>query len=270
MFSGFYLAFLLVLFFLIIRVLSFEWRAKSTRAGWRGVWLWANAVGSIGAPLIWGIGLSALLNGVPLDSNGDFSGVFWDLFRPYTLLAGIAVVALFAFHGATFLTIRTTGDLCERARRTARALSFPAGALGAAFVVATVVVAVQRNDKGVFPPVLPAALAILALVAAVTLVRRRNGWAFAMTGAATVLTVATLFTSLYPRVMVSDPDSRNSLTVNGVASAHYTLVVMSVVALVVAPLVLLYQGWTYHVFRQRVGGDDSVGDADALHPVPVD
>jgi cytochrome d ubiquinol oxidase subunit II len=255
MFSGFYLALLLVLVLLIIRVVSFEWRDKSTDTGWRRVWLWANAIGSFGVPLIWGIGLSALLNGVPLDSSGDFSGVFWDLFRPYTLLAGVALVAMFAFHGATYLTLRTTGDLCERARRTARRLSLVAGVLGAAFLVATVVVAVQRNDKDVFPPILPAALAFLALAAAVVLAGRRSGWAFAMTGAAIVLAVITLFTSLYPRVMVSDPDFGHSLTVSGAASAHYTLAVMTVVALTVTPLILLYQGWTYHVFRQRVGGE---------------
>jgi cytochrome bd ubiquinol oxidase subunit II len=267
MFSGFYLALLLVLVLLIIRVVSFEWRDKSTDTGWRRVWLWANAIGSFGVPLIWGIGLSALLNGVPLDSNGDFSGVFWDLFRPYTLLAGVTFVALFAFHGATFVTLRTTGDLCERAGRTARLLSLPAAGLGGAFLIATVVVAVQRNDKDVFPPVLPSALAILALVGAVILVGRRSGWAFAMTGLATVLAIATIFTSLYPRVMVSDPDFGNSLTVSGAASAHYTLAVMTVVALIVTPFVLLYQGWTYHVFRHRVSGEEP--DA-GLDPVPGD
>ena len=80
MFSGFYIALLLVLFFLIVRVVSFEWREKSTSTHWRSVWLWANAVGSYGASLIWGVALANLLFGVPLDENGDFSGTFWDLF----------------------------------------------------------------------------------------------------------------------------------------------------------------------------------------------
>ena len=120
MFSGFYIAILLVLVFLIVRVVSFEWRTKAESPRWRAVWTWANTVGSFGAPLIWGVGLSALLFGVPLDSDGDFTGTFWDLFHPYTVLAGLAVVALFAFHGATFLTLRTKGALCERAARVAR------------------------------------------------------------------------------------------------------------------------------------------------------
>jgi cytochrome bd ubiquinol oxidase subunit II len=255
LFSGFYLALLLVLVFLIVRVVSFDWRERSTSPRWRATWMWANTLGSFGAPLIWGIGLSALLFGTPLDSNGDFTGTFWDLFHPYTVVAGLAVVALFAFHGATFLTIKTEGDLCERASRAARRLSAPAVVLGAAFLVWTVVVAVDRNDKDVFPPVLPAAIGIAALLVAAVLAGKRSGWAFALTALGTVAVVATLFTSLYPRVMVSSPDFANSLTVANAASAHYTLAVMSVVALIIAPLILLYQGWTYYVFRQRLGGE---------------
>ncbi|MFL5919816.1 MAG: cytochrome d ubiquinol oxidase subunit II [Gaiellaceae bacterium] len=257
MFSGFYLALLLVLFFLIIRVLSFEWRGKSESPGWRSAWMWANAAGSFGAALIWGIGLSNLLHGVPLDANGDFSGSFWDLFSVYTVLGGVTIVLLFVFHGATFLTLRTVGDLCERASAAARRLSVLAALVVAAFLSWTVAVAVDRNDKGLFPPILPAVLGIVAVVLAVLFVtRRRGGWAFVMTGLATVLWVATVFTSLYPRVMVSSPGFANSLTADGAASAHYTLVLMTVVAAIFVPVVLLYQGWTYHVFRARVGGDE--------------
>jgi cytochrome bd ubiquinol oxidase subunit II len=257
MFSGFYLALLLVLFFLIIRVVSFEWREKSESPRWRTAWMWANAVGSFGASLIWGVGLSNLLYGVPINSSGDFSGTFWDLFSGYTVLGGVTIVTLFAFHGSTFLTLRTTGDLCERAAATARRLSVVAALIVAAFLSWTVAVAVDRNDKDVFPPILPAALGIAAVALAVLFVLgRRSGWAFVMTALATVLWVATIFTSLYPRVMVSSTDFANSLTVDSASSAHYALAVMSVVAAIFLPLVLLYQGWTYHVFRARVGGDE--------------
>ena len=256
MFSGFYIALLLVLIFLIIRVVSFEWREKSESPRWRAVWLGANALGSFGASLIWGVGLSNLLFGVPLDSNGDFTGTFWDLFHPYTVVAGVTFVLFFAFHGAVFLTLRTSGDLCERARVTARRLALPAVAVAAIFAVWTVVVAVDRNDKDVFPPVLPAALAIAAAALAVVFViAGRSGWAFVMTGLGAVLLVATIFTSLYPRVMVSSPNFQNSLTIDNASSAHYTLAVMTVVALVFTPVVLLYQGWTYHVFRHRLAGE---------------
>jgi len=257
MFSGFYIALLLVLFFLIIRVVSFEWRDKGDSSRWRATWMWANAVGSAGASLIWGVALSNLLYGVPINSSGDFSGTFWDLFSVYTVLGGITVVLLFAFHGATFLTLRTTGDLCERATAAARRLSILAALVVAAFLSWTVAVAVDRNDKSVFPPILPALLGIAAIALAVFFVaRRRNGLAFTMTAAAAVLWVATIFTSLYPRVMVSSSSFGNSLTVDNASSAHYTLQVMSVVAVIFLPLILVYQGWTYRVFRARVGGEE--------------
>jgi cytochrome bd ubiquinol oxidase subunit II len=130
-----------------------------------------------------------------------------------------------------------------------------AAVLGAAFLVWTVFVAVDKNDKSVFPPVLPAAIGIAALLlAAVFVYRRREIWAFTMTGVGAIAVIVTLFTSLFPRVMVSSTDFGNSLTVSNSASQHYTLAVMTVVALVFIPLVVLYQGWTYHVFRARVGG----------------
>jgi cytochrome bd ubiquinol oxidase subunit II len=259
MFSGFYVALLLVLFFLIVRVVSFEWRSKSESAGWRSLWTWANTIGSFGAALVWGVGLSALLYGTPIDSDGDYAGSFWDLFNAYTLFAGVSVVVLFAFHGATFLTLRTVGELRDRAEHAARRLALPAAVLAAVYLAWTVAVAVDKNDKDLFPPVLPAALGIAALaLALIFLFQGSSGRAFAMTALATVSLVTTLFVSLYPRVMVSTPDFENSLTVEGAASSHYALAVMSVVALVFVPLVLLYQGWTYYVFRRRVGGEREV------------
>jgi len=259
MFSGFYVALLLVLFLLMIRVVSFEWRSKSDNPRWRTFWTWCNTIGSAGAALVWGIGLSNLVNGVPIDSDGHYDGTFWDLFSPYTVVAGVAFVVLFAFHGATFLTLRTLGELHDRAEHTARRLALPGAALGAVFVAWTVAVAMDRNDKDLFPPALPAAISIAALVLAVVFVLRgANPRAFAMTAVGIAAAVATLFTSLYPRVMVSNPDFGNSLTVDDAAASHYALQVMSVVALICVPLVLLYQGWSYYVFRHRVG-DEPVG-----------
>jgi cytochrome bd ubiquinol oxidase subunit II len=256
MFSGFYVALLLVLVFLIVRVVSFEWRTKSESGGWRRTWTWANTVGSFGAALVWGVGLANLVNGVPIDADGDFAGSLADLFSPYTVTAGIAVVLLFAFHGATFLTLRTSGDLVARSERAARRLAIPAALVAAAFLVWTVAVAMDRNDKDLFPPALPAALGIAALALAVVfLFVGRNGRAFAMTALGTIALVATLFTSLYPRVMVSSTGFENSLTVEGAASSHYALAVMTVVAVIFVPIVLLYQGWTYYVFRHRVVGE---------------
>jgi cytochrome bd ubiquinol oxidase subunit II len=256
MFSGFYLALLLVLVFLIIRVVSFEWRDKSESPRWRALWLSANTVGSVGAPFVWGVALANLVHGVPLNSSGDFAGDFGSLFSFYTVVTGVAIVLLFAFHGATFLVLRTTGDLCSRAAGTARRLALPAVALTSAVLVWTVAVAVDRNDKDLFPPILPAALGVVAvLLALVFVMRAQSGRAFGMTALAVALVVATIFTSLYPRVLVSAPSFSNSLTISNAASTNYVLKVLTVVVLILLPVVLLYQGWTYYVFRRRLGID---------------
>ncbi|HKE77991.1 MAG TPA: cytochrome d ubiquinol oxidase subunit II [Solirubrobacteraceae bacterium] len=257
MFSGFYLALLLVLVLLIVRVVSFEWREKSHDPGWRSVWQWANTVGSVGAAFIWGVALANLLHGVPLNSKHDFAGDFLDLFSAYTVLGGLSVVLLFALHGATYLTIRTRGGLSELAAGAARRLCVPVAIVVAGFLVWTVAVAVDRNARGALGPAVPAALGIAAIAAAsgFALVRR-SGLAFIATALTAVAWVATVFTGLYPRVLVSDPDFGNSLTVSNASSGHYALVVITVVAAIFTPLVLLYQGWTYHVFRERLGGEE--------------
>jgi cytochrome bd ubiquinol oxidase subunit II len=268
MFSGFYLALLLILVLLIVRVVSFEWREKSDDPRWRSTWRWANTVGSIGAPFVWGVALANLVHGVPLNSDGDYTGDILDLFSAYTVLAGLATVALFALHGATFLTLRTNGDLCSRAAALAQRLAVPVAVLLGAVLAWTVAVGVNRNDKDVFPPVLPAALGVGALVLAVVFtMRHRSGWAFVATAAAAALWVATIFTTLYPRVLVSHPSFSNSLTISDAAAAHYALSVITVVAAILTPVVLLYQGWTYHVFRARLGGEPPVSEpVEGLEP----
>jgi cytochrome bd ubiquinol oxidase subunit II len=257
MFSGFYIALLLVLVLLIVRVVSFEWGSKSDHPRWRAAWFAANAVGSFGAPFVWGVALAALLYGVPLNSDGDFVGSFADLFNPYTVVAGLAMVLIFAFHGTLYLTLRTTGELLGRAQRAARTLAIPAAVAGAVLVIWTVAVGVGQNDKDVFPPVLPALLGIAAFAAAAVLIfGGRSAPAFAATALGIVTVVATIFMSLYPRVMVSAPDFGNSLTIDSASSSHYALGVMTVVALILVPVILLYQGWTYYVFRARLSGEE--------------
>ncbi len=255
MFSALYLALLLILVCLIVRVVSFEWRERSASPRTRLAWQWANTVGSVGAPFLWGVALANLLHGLPLDDKGVFTGTFLDLFSGYTVLAGLATVLLFALHGATFLTLRTHGDLGARAAAAARRLSLPAAIAVVAFLGWTVAVAVDTNERGVAGPLVPAVVGAVAVVLCAVLVRSgRVGWAFAATGVAAVATVATLFTGLYPRVLVSDPTFANSLTVTGAATEHYALTVITVVGAVLLPVVLLYQGWTYHVLRARLAG----------------
>jgi cytochrome d ubiquinol oxidase subunit II len=256
MFSGFYIVLLLILVLLIVRVVSFEWREKRDGPGWRTTWMWANTVGSYGAPFLWGVALANLVHGVPLNSSHSFSGNFFDLFSAYTVAAGLAVVAVFALHGANYLTLRMVGDLRGRAAVAAGRLSIPAAILGIGIVVWTVVVAHDSNNRGILPTTVPAALTAVALIVAVGLTHtRRTGWAFTATALGAVGTVATIFTGLYPRVLVSNPTFANSLTISNAASGHYALQVITVVAAIFVPLLLLYQSWTYYVFRKRLGGE---------------
>jgi cytochrome bd ubiquinol oxidase subunit II len=253
MFSGFYLALLLILVLLIVRVVSFEWREKRESRRWRMTWSWANTIGSVGAPFIWGLALANLVHGVPLDSSHAFSGNVLDLFSAYTVFAGVAVVVLFAQHGATYLALRTSGDFRERARATARRLSVPAAIPGIAIVAWTVVVAHDRNQRGILPTAVPAGVAAIVLILAAVLARgRREGWAFTATGLGAIGFVATIFTGLYPRVLVSDPGFANSLTISNAAAGHYGLQVITIVAAVCTPVVFVYQVWTYYVFRARL------------------
>jgi cytochrome bd ubiquinol oxidase subunit II len=258
MFSGFYLALLLLLVLLIVRAVGFEWRERGEHRRWLGLWRWTTVVASLGAPFVVGVALANLVAGVPLDADGHFAGSFADLFSPFTVAAGLGVVALFAFHGATFLAVRTDGELRERAAAAARRLSVPVLVAGTALPAWIVATGVDRNDKDVVPPVIPAVLGAVALLAATALVRRRaSGWAFAMTAAATAALVATIFTSLYPRVLVSHPTFANSLTVDGAASQAYTLKVLTVVGVLLVPAFALYQGWAYYVLRGRLGSPAS-------------
>ncbi len=253
MFSGFYVALLLVLVLLMVRVVSFEWRHKGDGTRWRGAWLWANVVGSVGAPLIWGIALANLVQGVPLDSDGNFAGTFTDLFSPFTVAAGIATLALFALHGAIFLELKTTGALRARAVHLANRIAPPVIGIVAVFLAWTVVVSTDSNHKSAFPAAAVAIAAVLALAIGAVLTRRgQGGRAFAATAVGVILVVATIFTSLFPRVMVSNPDYQYSLTTTSASSSHYALQVMTVVAVILVPVILIYQGWTYYVFRRRL------------------
>jgi cytochrome d ubiquinol oxidase subunit II len=254
MFSGFYVALLLLLVLLITRIVSFEWRGKAQSGTWRSVWTWVNAIASVGIPLIWGIAFSSLLHGVPVSSAQEFTGTFWDLFTPYTVVSGLALVLLFALHGAVYLSLRTSGELRARAQQLATRVAVPAALGGAAFLIWTLLVGIDQNDKSIFPGIVLVVLAAAAGVAAVALTRRRReGLAFAATAATVLLALATLFTELYPRVMVSSTSFADSLTTTNSSSGHYTLVVISIFTLVLLPVILLYQGWAYHVFRARLG-----------------
>ena len=224
-------------------------------------------IGSVGASFLWGVALANLLQGVALNSSHVFTGGIVDLFSLYTVAAGLAVVAMFALHGATYLTLRTAGDLGERAARTAQRLAVPVSVLGIGVAGWTVLVAHDNNQRAILPTTVPAVLTAVALILAVLLTRAdRAGWAFAATGLGAIGFIATIFTGLYPRVLVSDPNFANSLTISNAATGHYALQVITVAAVIFTPLILLYQGWTYYVFRARLGGKRSTHQVAASGP----
>jgi cytochrome bd-type quinol oxidase subunit 2 len=248
MFSGFYLAFVLLLVALILRGVSFEYRGKSPTVRWRRTWSRLLVGGSLVVPLVIGIALGDLLLGTPIGSNQEFTGNFGDLFRPYSILAGITLVAICLLHGGTFIAMKTDGALRVRASRAARWSAPVTALLVLAFISWTHAIA----GKGALlnPVELIACLAVIA--AAVLAWDRREGWAFAATSVTMAITIVTIFVDLYPRVMVSSTNPAYDLTVHNTASPPYTLKVMTVVALVLLPVVLAYQAWTYYVFRRRI------------------
>jgi cytochrome bd ubiquinol oxidase subunit II len=253
LFSGFYVPLVLLLAALIVRGVSFEYRDKRESPRWRRTWSLLTTVGSFVAPFVIGIALGDLVHGVPIDEQQNFTGTVLDLFSPYSLYVGLTLVALCVTHGATFLSLKVGGEVRDRARIVARR-SAPITALAVlVFVVWTQVVA----DRGVIPGLVPA-VGVLAAAATALLVRRgQEGWAFTSTTLAMAATIATIFLSLYPRVMVSSGGSSFDLTVQNTASSSYALTVMTIVTAVFFPLVLVYQGWTYYVFRRRLLPADS-------------
>ncbi|MFB3739819.1 MAG: cytochrome d ubiquinol oxidase subunit II [Candidatus Velamenicoccus archaeovorus] len=256
LFSGFYLALFLVLAALIFRGVAFEFRGKDRRSEWKAWWDRAIVGGSVVPALLWGVAWANVLRGVPIDRSGEFAGSFLDLLNPYALLGGVTTLLIFTLHGAVFLSLRTEDPLRERARTAAIRLSWPTTAAVLGFLSWTWVNAVEVDDKGIVPGVIP--VAAIGAVAAVSwlLHEKLEGWAFLATGLGIVLLTATIFLNLYPRVMVSSLGAANDLTIWNAASSHYTLTVMTIVASVFTPIVLLYQAWTYWVFRRRLGRHD--------------
>ncbi|TMQ91529.1 cytochrome d ubiquinol oxidase subunit II [Actinomadura soli] len=248
LFSGFYLPLLAILLALIIRGVAFEYRGKRDDARWRSRWDKAIFWGSLVPAFLWGVAFANIVRGVPLDADHEYAGTLTDLFTPYALLGGLTTMVLFVLHGAVFLALKTSGDIRARARFVASVAAVAAIAAGGSFLLIT------QLDHGKPVTWLTAGGAAIGLaVAAVANRRGREGWAFIGTGAAIVLAVATLFTSLFPDVMPSTLDAAGTLTTGNASSTPYTLTIMTWVAAVFTPIVMIYQGWTYWVFRKRIG-----------------
>jgi cytochrome bd-type quinol oxidase subunit 2 len=255
MLSGFYPLFVVVLVALILRGVSFEFRAHASGERSRRVWSGTLTAGSLVIPLGLGIVLGNLLGGVPIDPQQEFVGGLGDLFSLYAVVTGVTITLICLLHGSAFLALRTEGDVRRRALRIGGILGPVAAVVVLAFAFSTRI----ESGHGVLLSVVEFG-AVLAAVAAAVLIRAgREGAAFAATSATMAAVVVSLFAELYPRVMVSSLGAANDLTVSDTAASGYALRVMTVTLVLLLPVVLAYQGWTYHVFRSRLRSDDLPG-----------
>jgi len=252
MFSGFYLALLLMLVALIVRGVAFEFRHRDDRPGWRSFWDWMIFIGSALPGLLWGVALANLIEGVPIDASMNYVGGFFNLLNPFALLGGLAFVAMFLLHGAVFLALKTEGTLLERAQGVAQRLWLPTVVLIALFIGSGYFISSVFERLGVDPGIAPIGAGMALLLSGWLIQHKHFGWAFLTTGVTIVLSAVTIALGLFPNVMISSLNPAWSLTIYNASSSPYTLTVMSIVAISLVPFVLAYQAWNYWVFRRRI------------------
>lgn len=259
MFSGFYLAMLLLLIALILRNMGLDYRYKRDSDRWRFWWDVAIIGGSVLPPLLVGVALTNLIHGVPVNAEGNFTGTFFTLLNPMSLLGGLTVVALSLVHGAFFLALKTAGPIREQARKVA----VYAAPVTAALAIALLVwVNVHTGTTWSWIVSIVGLLAFASAFAADRL--GRDGLAFIGTFVTIGAVVATYFLAAYPDVMPSTTDAAYSLTVHNAASSHLTLQIMTGAAIVFTPIALLYTAWNYWVFRKRITLDHIAPQEDPL------
>ncbi|MGV9194473.1 cytochrome d ubiquinol oxidase subunit II [Microbacterium sp. MC2] len=253
LFSGFYLALLVILLALIARGVSFEYRHQRDSLRWKRGFdrmiFWGSALPA----LLWGVAVGNIVQGVPLDADHEFTGSLLTLLNPYGLWVGITTLLLFWLHGVHFVGLKTDGQVHHDAQALGKKLALPTIVFAAGTVIWTTILAAEREAPLLWAVVACGVIAALALLASVALNWvDRDGIAFAAGAVTVAFAVLTLWLALFPYVMPSSPDPVHSLTIENASSTDYTLQIMSWTVLIFLPLVLLYQGWTYWVFRKRV------------------
>lgn len=257
LFSGFYLALVLMLLALIVRGVAFEFRSKDKNPRWRKTWDWMIFIGSFVPALLWGVAFANIIRGVPIDENMTYVGGFFNLLNPYALVGGLATLALFTLHGAIFLNLKTDGIVRENAHTFARKLWLPALIL--VYLAAIYSYFATNLFKGqVNPGLSPFIAAVALLLTGWFINKNKSGWAFIMTALSIVFITVTMFMGLYPNVLVSSLNPAHSLTVENAASSPYTLRIMTIIAVIFTPIVLIYQGWTYWIFRKRISTESEL------------
>lgn len=260
LFSGFYLPLFLILLALIVRGVAFEFRSKDDHPLWRKTWDWAIFVGSLIPALLWGVAFTNFVRGVPIDQHQIYVGGFFNLLNPYALLGGVVSLLEFALIGAIFLSLKTENELYEAARKTAHRLWLPTLLVMVVYGVVTYFFTDILKSAGVIPGLLLLGAGLTLLVAGYFISSRREGWAFSLVALSILFAVASIFGTLFPRVLVSSLNPDWSLTIYNASSGPYTLHTMAIVALILLPFVLAYQIWSYWVFRKRISSR-----AEGLH-----
>ncbi len=271
LFSGFYLPLFLILVALILRGVAMEYRSKYGDAVWRQRWDWAILIGSFLPALLWGVAFANLVRGVEFAEKSVTGGFLYaggllPLLNPFGLLGGLVTLTLFMTHGAIFVSLKTDGDLRYRARDLAVRIGLVAAVLAVAFLLWAQIA--YSNNTWTWAPVL---LAAVCWLGAIYMVRAgREGWSFLLSSLTLALAVTALFGMLFPNVMPSlDRTLNDGLTIYNASSTETTLKIMSLVALVMTPIVLVYQSWTYWIFRKRLSASQipnpEVGVLDGVH-----
>ncbi len=247
LFSGFYLPLLLILVALIVRVCAFEYRGKINDERWALWWERTLIVSSWLPAVLWGVAFANLVRGVELNADHQYTGGFFALLSPFALLGGVTTALLCLMHGAVFVALKTDGDIRTRANKLAGKLAIATTVVAGAWAL-WAQLAYSRNTW-TWAVVAIAAVSLLAVV--FTNAKGREGFAFTFSAVAIVAAVLLIFGSMYPNVMPAH-DPANSLTIDNASSSDYTLTIMTWVAVALVPVVLLYQSWTYWVFRKRL------------------
>jgi cytochrome d ubiquinol oxidase subunit II len=254
LFSGFYLAFMLVLLVMILRTVAMEFRSKRPSVNWRRTWDFVFWITSLGLALLLGLAFGNVLSGVPIDARGDMHVTLIELLTPFALLVGVTTVAMFALHGGIYLSMKTEGDLQDRVRRWLPKIMVAFIVLNTLVVIAIVLSRQQIAApylSNIWPVIFPAG-ALIALITAWWMLRKeRDFLAFVASGAMIALLLISGAIGLFPNLLISTTDPAFNLTIYNAASAPNTLTVMLIIALIGMPIVLLYTSGVYYFFRGK-------------------
>ena len=258
MFSSLYSALMLILFALIFRGVSLEFRSKIESPAWRKLWDTCLFLGSLLPAILFGAAFANIFRGIPFDQNGVYQGNLFTLLNPYGLLGGILFLFLFLIHGANWLAIKSNGELQERAIKTGKNL-WPLLLIAAVIFLGATYYSTPLYNNYFNHPLL--FLVILVTVSALLGIRFFLGsgslWKAWFSSALTIIG-ATFFgvIGLYPNMFPSNLNPAYSLTAHNASSSPLTLKIMLTVALIFVPIVLVYQIWAYVLFKGKITKDD--------------